>query len=77
MNFKMPIRKGEVPSPQSAAMRLLVALRAAGSEVFILPEDDGAGDRLIVSPPLRHVEWDEDVEASIDHHYEAIKGIVR
>ena len=54
------------------AVRLLSALRLAGCDVFIDPEDDN----LFCSPPLRGVDWDDDVEEAIDEFYWDLKEIV-
>ena len=53
-----------------AAARLLAALRAAGSYVFI---DEGT---LFCSPPARHVEWPGDAEEAIETHYYALRALV-
>jgi hypothetical protein len=48
-----------------------VALRLAGSDVFI---DE---DQLFCSPPLRPVDWDDDVETAIDESYWELKALVQ
>jgi len=55
----------------SEAQCLLVALRAAGSDVFI---DDG---QLFASPPLRPVDWVGDVEEAIEASYWELKALVQ
>ena len=55
----------------STATALLAALRAAGSNVFI---DE---DQLFCSPPVRQVDWDEDVEQAIDEWYCELKALVQ
>ncbi len=55
----------------SPACDLLVALRAAGCDVFI---DD---DQLFCSPPLRPVNWHDDVEDAIDEAYWELKALVQ
>ena len=54
----------------SPAYDLLVALRAAGSDVFV---DD---DQLFCSPPARPVDWDGDVEEAIEEWYGELKALV-
>ena len=80
MNFKMSIKKDDLLSPESPALRLLAALRAAGCAVWLEPEPDDPHDRkqdvLIVSPPARRVAWDADVEAAIDHYYGELRDLV-
>ena len=55
----------------SPASDLLVALRAAGCDVFV---DD---DQLFCSPPLRLVDWVGDVEAAMETHYEELTALVQ
>jgi hypothetical protein len=54
------------------AYELLVALRAAGCDLFI-DREDGA---LYCSPPARHIEWDDDPEEAIELHYWELKALV-
>jgi hypothetical protein len=54
------------------AARLLDALRAAGCQCFI-DEEDG---NLYVSPPLRRIQWDADVEDAIEDFYLELKARV-
>lgn len=51
---------------------LLGALRAAGCDVFIDPEDG----ELYCSPPARRIEWLDDPEEAIDLHYWELKELV-
>jgi virulence-associated protein VagC len=60
----------------SQAVRLLSALRAAGSHVYILPEEDGDGDLLVVSPPARHVDWPGDAEEAVEDLCDALRALV-
>ena len=53
------------------AYELLMALRRAGSDVFV---DD---DQLFASPPLRPVDWVGDVEEAIDVWYWELKALVQ
>ena len=55
----------------SPASALLVALRAAGCDVFL---DD---DQLFCSPPARPVNWHDDVEAAIDEWYSELRALVQ
>jgi hypothetical protein len=54
----------------SSASDLLVALRAAGCDVFL---DD---DQLFCSQPVRPVDWVGDVEDAIDEAYWELKVLV-
>jgi hypothetical protein len=54
----------------TAARRLLAALREAGAYCFI--EDDP----LFVSPPARRVVWHGDTEEAIDELYWELKALV-
>jgi hypothetical protein len=55
------------------AARLLAALRAAGCYCFIDVEDG----ELYVSPPARHIEWDDDPEEAIEEHRDALRELVK
>jgi hypothetical protein len=56
------------------AAQLLKALRTAGCDCFIDPEDGN----LYVSPPApgRRIEWPEDFEAAFEWHYRELKALV-
>jgi hypothetical protein len=54
----------------SEPVRLLAALRTAGCHCFL--EDD----QLFVSPPARHIEWDDDPEEAIEEHYWELRDLV-
>jgi hypothetical protein len=54
-------------------VRLLSALRAAGCDVFIDPEDQA----LYVSPPMRRIDWDDDPEEAIKEWYWELKSLVK
>ena len=49
------------------------ALRAAGCDLFI-DRDDGC---LYVSPPMRHIDWDDDPEEAIEEWYWELKSLVK
>jgi hypothetical protein len=57
----------------SEPVRLLGALRATGCDIFIDREDDC----LYVSPPLRHIDWDDDPEEAIEEWYWELKALVQ
>ena len=52
------------------AMRLLAALREAGSHCFV---DDG---QAFFSPPRRHVEWHCDAEEAIEELYSELLDLL-
>jgi hypothetical protein len=56
------------------AARLLAALRAAGCDCFVDPEDD----QFYCSPPARRIEWDEgDPEEALELHRAELRELVR
>ena len=53
-----------------SAQHLLVVLKAAGCDLFIVD------DQLFVSPPMRHIEWPDDPATAIDAHYWELRELV-
>jgi hypothetical protein len=66
-------RTRTIQTPRSsAAYDLLVALRAAGSYVWI--DDDGD---LMCTPPRHRVNWAGDVETALDELRDELKTLVQ